>query len=491
MKFLKWINENILFVITLFFILFIPLYPKIPLLDIRNTWVYIRVEDFLVAACGVIFLFQWLRNKATIKTPLTIPIIIFFVIGGISTLHAIVFIFPVLYDLFPSLAILHYVRRIEYIMLFFIAFSAMKKKQYVTPVVVTLVITLLIVFVYGICQKLFGFPAFLTMNEEFAKGIPLRLSALARIPSTFAGHYDLAAYLVLVIPIIGSMIFAYRHLREKLILFFAAFCGFILLLLTASRVSFGVFILAISCMLVLQKQKKFIIPVIILSIFVLQFFQGISQRFTNTISQVDVVVDARTGKPVGVASENQLDTGIVVEDILSTGENLPRGSGYISLPGQQNSSTVRQISYIKSADNSGTQSAQVTNMEGNFVIKKVLAYDVSFTTRFQGEWPRAFNAFQRNIFLGSGYSSISLATDNDYIRMLGEVGILGFLAFVLIFVVYGIAVYRLIPKVDDIRVKSLVLGISAGLFGLGLNAVLIDVFEASKVAFTMWILIGV
>src|SRR3990167_6667482 len=101
MKFLKWINENILFVITLFFLLFIPLYPKIPLFDIRNTWVYIRVEDFLVAACGVIFLFQWLRNKATIKTPLTIPIVTFFVIGGISTLHAIVFIFPALYDLFP------------------------------------------------------------------------------------------------------------------------------------------------------------------------------------------------------------------------------------------------------------------------------------------------------------------------------------------------------------------------------------------------------
>ena len=40
------------------------------------------------------------------------------------------------------------------------------------------------------------------MNEEFAKGIPIKLSQLSRVPSTFAGHYDLAAYLVLMIPIL-------------------------------------------------------------------------------------------------------------------------------------------------------------------------------------------------------------------------------------------------------------------------------------------------
>ena len=40
--------ENLLFGYTLFLLLFIPLFPKLPLLDIKNTWVYVRVEDFLV-----------------------------------------------------------------------------------------------------------------------------------------------------------------------------------------------------------------------------------------------------------------------------------------------------------------------------------------------------------------------------------------------------------------------------------------------------------
>src|SRR5436309_3070030 len=83
----------------------------------------------------------------------------------------------------------------------------------------------LLVVAYGIGQKLYGFPAFLTMNEEFAKGIPLKLSALARIPSTFAGHYDLAAYLVFVIPIMGSLIFGFKNKLIKLLLFISGGLG--------------------------------------------------------------------------------------------------------------------------------------------------------------------------------------------------------------------------------------------------------------------------
>ena len=48
------------------------------------------------------------------------------------------------------------------------------------------------------------------------------------------------------------------------------------------------------------------------------------------------------------------------------------------------------------------------------------------------EWPRAIRALKKNPLLGTGYSSITLATDNDYLRLLGETGVLGFLAFLLI-----------------------------------------------------------
>lgn len=509
MKVLKWVSENILFVITLFLLAFIPLYPKLPILNVQHTWVYVRLEDFLISAVVLIWFVLLVRKKATFKTPLTIPIIIFWSVGLISVVYAINFIFPYIANVFPNIALLHYLRRIEYISLFFIAFSAVRNKRFVPVLTAVLTVTLLLVTAYGFGQRgiLVGwehrFPAFSTMNEEFAKGIPLLISATNRVQSTFAGHYDLAAYLVMIIPIVGSMIFSFRNIFIKLGLFAASVCGLVLLLMTASRVSFMVYLFAISFMLILQKQKKFIIPVFIFSILLLNSFQGISQRFGSTISQVDLVVDARTGKPIGIAKNTSpaekktapgkqgKQTAVVIEKTDLTGESLPQGSGYINIPANETEQkTVTKVTYIKTRLKSGMQSTEITNVEGDFVIKKVLAYDISFTTRFQGEWPRAFEAFKRNMLLGSGYSSISLATDNNYLRILGETGAFGLASFMLVFLIIGIYVYKVLPDVGSTSSRSYVLGVMAGIFGLGLNAMLIDVFEASKIAFVLWLLIG-
>lgn len=219
MKIINWIKENPLLLFTLFLFAFIPLYPKLPLLDIKNTWVYIRIEDFIIVLAWVIFGIAYLKKKATVNTPLSIPILIFWIIGGIATLNGILFIFPKLANVFPHLAVLNFLRRVEYLSVFFLAYTAVKKKQAITPIIIVLFLTMLAVFVYGIGQRLWGFPAFETMNEEFAKGIPLRLSALSRVPSTFAGHYDLAAYLILLIPVLGSMIFGYKNWFIRILFF--------------------------------------------------------------------------------------------------------------------------------------------------------------------------------------------------------------------------------------------------------------------------------
>ena len=79
------------------------------------------------------------------------------------------------------------------------------------------------------------------------------------------------------------------------------------------------------------------------------------------------------------------------------------------------------------------------------MVKKVFTYDLSFTTRFQGQWPKAMDAFSKNILFGSGYGSIGLAVDNSYLRMLAEVGLLGFLSFLTIFIVVGVYIKRRFP----------------------------------------------
>lgn len=135
-------------------------------------------------------------------------------------------------------------------------------------------------------------------------------------------------------------------------------------------------------------------------------------------------------------------------------------------------------------------SAEIATISGSFLIQKALVYDISFTTRFQGEWPRALNAFKTNPLVGTGYSSIGLSTDGDYLRMLGEVGIVGSVTFLLIFAFGGIFLKRVAAVEKDNLVRSAGIGLAAGVLGLMVNAVLIDVYEASKVAFSLWILAG-
>ncbi len=523
MKILKWISNNFLFVFTIFLLAFIPLYPKLPLLDVVNTWVYVRAEDFIVALTVVVWTTMLVLKKVTLRTPLTIPILAFWIVGGISTFHGVMLIFPTLSDVFSNVAFLSFMRRIEYIFLFFVAFTSIKDKKYINLVVYALAVILILIAGYGMGQKYLGFPAYLTMNEEFAKGIPIQLSGLSRVPSTFAGHYDLAAYLVLIIPILTSALFAFKNWFAKIFLAVSVVLGFALLFMTVSRVSFIVLLISLVMLLFLQKMRLIILSLFVITILFLGFFPSLAARFSNSLKQVTVLVDSETGAAIGQIREvdssyfknkiikrhmltlEEVGQGtssavlpfelippkpiLLVEANEPTGEDLPQGTGYINLP--LSPILRRESQFFFEKTNQATTSAEAQVFFGDYVIKKAYAYDLSFTTRFQGEWPRTIEAFKRNIFLGSGYGSVTLAVDNNYLRILGESGLLGFIAFLSVFLVAGLYIQKVLPKVDDALTRSFILGFVAGTFGLMLNAIFIDVFEASKVAFTLWLLMGI
>lgn len=524
MKIFKKIGENILFISTLFLLAFIPLYPKLPLLNIQHTWVYVRVEDFAVAFVILLWFFLLFRKRITLKTPLTIPILLFWIFGGISTLHGVLLIFPTISDVFSNVAFLSFLRRIEYISMFFISFAAIKDKKFIYYIIATLTIVFLLIIGYGFGQKFLGFPAFLTGNEEFAKGIPIYLSQLSRVPSTFAGHYDLAAYLVLMIPILASVAFGIKNTFLRIFLLGTTILGFVLLLMTVSRVSFFVLLLSLILLLLMKKKRFAIISLFILAVLFLSFSPSLLSRFKSTVSEVDVLVDIKTGKSLGQVKEVPAEyfkdkvilrqsvstdtlsasssailpfilipkqVALVVEANKPTGEDLPQGTGYVNLPLSPVTKRLGQYFYQKNTEKEGSQSAEIKVFYGDFLVKRAKAYDLSFTTRFQGEWPRTIEAFRRNIIMGSGYGSVSLAVDNDYLRILGESGLLGLIAFVSIFLVAIVYIKKILPEVDSVVLRSFVFGFIAGTFGLILNAVLIDVFEASKIAFTYWLLMGV
>lgn len=523
-KILNFISDNILFICVLFLLAFIPLYPKVPLLDVAHTWVYIRLEDFVIAAVLTLWIFLVLFKKVKLKTPLTPSIFLFWIIGAIATFHGVLIIFPTLSTVFSNVAFLSFLRRLEYLSLFFVAYSAMKEKRFLNYVIFVLVLTLVSIIIYGFGQKYLGFPAYLTMNEEFAKGVALTISSLGRVSSTFAGHYDLAAYLVLIIPILISLSFGFKNWLIKIILLLTSILGFALLFTTVSRVSLFVLLLSLLILLILQKKKLVTLALIIITGLFLILSPSLLQRYANTVSQVNVLVDAETGAALGevkempreyfkdklvlrqyaTAQEAQSAKDLIVpfaaipqhvqllmQPNESTGESLPQGTSYINLSLSPIVKKTGEYYTEKSKEKVGGTLAEVRVFDGNYLVKRARAYDLSFTTRFQGEWPNTFDAFKENIFLGSGYGSVSLAVDNNYLRILGESGLLGLAAFMSIFLIAGIYIKRSFSKINSPVAKSFVLGFVVGTLGLMLNGILIDVFEASKIAFTYWILMGV
>lgn len=538
MSLFKKILKNFLPTSILLLLVFVPLYPKLPLIDIKNTWVYVRVEDFLVLTTVGIWIYLLLSKKVSLKTPLTIPIFAYWVAGAVATIHGVIIIFPTIANVYPNVSLLTYMRHIEYLILFFVAFSAVKSRKFVLLSIWTVVMSLVGVVAYGFGQKFLSFPAYLTMNEQYAKGTAIFVSPLGRISSTFAGHYDLAAYLVLVIPILVGLFFGFKNVFIKLFLLTTSLLGVVLLFWTVSRVSFFALFIALLVVLFFHKKKFVYIftPLLVIAGFIFLYsHSSLLARFSNTVKEINVLVNAKTGEAIGQVSieprkylmdktilhEKELlnelyvsspsaskialppdmplalskyrvppDIAVVQAKLTSTGETLPQGSEYINLP---LSPVVKRFDnfFYEYPPTDSSPSALVQIVPGSFLVKKAQAYDISFTTRFQGEWPNTMVAFMRNLFFGSGFGSVSLAVDNNYLRMLGESGLLGTASFILIFIVLGAYIRKTLKETDDKVIRSFVLGFAAGVIGLALNATLIDVFEASKVALQLWILVGI
>lgn len=519
-KLLQFWDKYALKFSVIFTALFVVLYPKLPSIYITHTWVYIRMEDFVISILGIIWFIQLLRRKVRLALPLGFPIILYWIIGLASVLYSIFFIGPHMANYFSKLVALEFLRRIEYMILFFIAFSAIRTKEDVKDFLKFAFLGTAAVVIYGLAQHFypyfwkylpetlqktnFCFPSFQTGNEEFAKGIPLCLPVGSRVTSTFGGHYDLAGYLIILLPIILGTFFFVKRKLAKAFLGILFITGLITLILTASRSAFIAYIFAAVIPLIFLGKKKFIIPVLLISVLCLGLFsESTIQRFAQTFRLTTVVVNMQ-GQVVGVAEnslsqnvQNQLkknNKAIQANQVIQG--VVPEGSSFITLP-QKNVATstavVQQGLSTKEAQklqlaNGGLQ---LSTVKGNFSVQKALVYDISVTTRLQGEWPHAISSFLHYPLLGQGYSTLTLAVDNDFLRLLGESGILGFLGFLGIFLVLGIYVKQIISEVDDPYIRALIYGLCGGVIGLFVNATLFDIFESSKVAETLWIFLGV
>src|SRR3989338_10836292 len=258
-KFLKWFDGHILEYLSFALLIFIPLYPKIPLADLIPGYIVrLRLDDLLVGGALAIFLIQLVRKKVSLKgNPLFIPLLIYVIIGFISSLSAMFVTKTVpMSDIHITKLFLNWARRIEYFSVFFIFFSSIKSLSQIRKYIYVAAFVLFVVSIYGFGQKYLYWPAFSTMNMEFAKGWMLYLTEHARVLSTFGGHYDLAAFVMMALVLLWSLFFSVKKLFFKVAVFLILSAAFWTLILTASRTSFLAYLAGLFLMFAFWSFRK-------------------------------------------------------------------------------------------------------------------------------------------------------------------------------------------------------------------------------------------
>ena len=423
----------------------IPLYPKFPAIRIPGTYVSVRLEDFLMAAVAILFLIAFLPEmKRLFAKKIERSVAILLGVGLISLLSGILITQTVV----PHIGLLHWMRRIEYFIPFFLGllYFRDKKEKTLEFFLKVLMIVLVVAFLYGLGQKYLSWPVIITQNEEYSKGVALRWIPGSHINSTFAGHYDLATFLVLLLPIFVSLFFVVKKITARILLLVVIFSGLWLLANAVSRISIVSYLLGVTLALVLIKKIKAIPIVILVSLIVFSFSSDLLARYTR-------IIEVTSKK---ILSTRQIN--ISPSFIYAQETEIPKKRAATPTPTPQ-----------------------------------PVFEDRSTSIRLNVEWPRAIRAFMKNPLLGTGYSSITLATDNDFLRLLGEVGLLGFLAFWLLFARIFHSLSKILPVTKYYQGVSLAFmgGLMGALPGVFLNAFFIDVFEASKFATIFWLLMGI
>lgn len=453
-------NLNIFRPLLAILILFIPLYPKFPLFTVPNTYVAIRLDDIIIALAFLIWLIYQIKNKfCFFKLKITKLFLAYFIAITASFITAFL-----LYRTEPTnILILNLFRRFEYISLFFITLPAIRKIKDLNFIYIFLLISTTLVSIYGYGQKYLKFPIISTMNEEFSKGQLLQINIWTRVSSTFAGHYDLAAFLSVALIIIAGVAIITKKKSLKIVSLLLWLPSFYILTLTASRVSIFAFWGGITLTLFLLRKYLWIIPFSLLVILSIISSKDLKQRLVATIPTFKTQIVKE--EPLPIKEEVIITPVPIIKTIITP---IPKKM-ITPLPTVFRNKLKDDFPPLDS-DAGVARSGEI---------------------RFNAEWPRAINAYQKNFITGTGLGSITLATDNDYLRALGESGLLGFITFATILFFF---IYKTLPylfKKNKTFEEQITIILFGGLITFLANATFIDVFEASKTAYLFWIMMAV
>lgn len=510
-KLLTWLDNNILTIFSFFLIAFIPLYPKLPLFEaIPGYIVRVRLEDIFILTAFLIFLIQVIRKKATFKSIIFWPMVIYLSIGFLSSLSAIFITKTVPFDRWHiSKLFLHWVRRIEYFSIFFIFYNGIKGLKDARKLLTFTILIVVFISIYGFGQKYLYWPVYSTMNREFSKGMRLYLTEHARVPSTFGGHYDLAAFLVIFLTLFVAFFLTLKRKFLKWAFLFIFIAAYWLLILTASRTSFIAYLGAITVLIFILGLKKGVLwgltrwsVLISFSLLIMIFFGDLSDRFAHFLKMPEIKEKLKLDnllRPIKPPPTNFIALNKDIQLVMDITDERPVAERPEGLPPDVFKDIPDRYKLV-ATESGATGPAELKPVARTF-SENAYKYGLSTAIRLDALWPWAIEGFKRNPLLGSGYSTLSKtsigqfteaeSTDNDYLRLLGETGLLGFISFfAILFFILKTSIKALKDKIDPFLL-AFTAGFIAFTLGLLVNALYIDVFEASKVAFMFWALTGV
>ncbi len=491
---LKTIDDNLFHWTFIAFIVAVSLLPKFPLQHVEYTYIKIRIDDLLPVILCLVFFIQWARRKLQLRTKFFWNVMAFWAAVFISFAFGYYYLHTIREPVF-NVGLLHSLRRVQYMIVFFVAMSAVISDARFKTYLKTYFITLLLVALYGIGQKFpmiiadrqFCLPSIQSMNPAYVDGRLLCLSMSDRVNSTFGGHFDLAGYVTFSIPIIIGLYFSRNHKRYVGLFILAL----LILLYTSARSSFLAYLASTFLFILFARRWKFFFLALALTGALLLTTKDMTKRFAQTFQVKTVFINEQTG-------QEQVSQKISVN-------NLPAGNAKVNskltnkltaTKPKVSDEEIRQAAINEVVANANQKGEVLTTVQiqqrANEISKfikpqQLVLCDISCSTRLQVEWPRAIAAFQTSPLLGTGPYSLTEATDNDILRWLGEFGLLGTTLFMALLIRICVTTWKYAKKYSE---PFVLYGFVFGTVALLINALYVDVFEASKIAYNFWTVAG-
>lgn len=417
------------------------LIPKFDFLPVQGTTTSIRIEDFVVAFVYAVWLIWLLHHRSEFHLTWVHKLMLLVVGMGIISTGWGMIEGTVIYK---GLGILNVLRRVEYFGMFWVAYSWLKRERLNYYIQFLLGLSVIVVVV-DVLQWLKVLPMYSTWEGYSGQTLYYEKS-FAFVISTFAGHYELGGYLLLMIPLVLGLLWLAKSWKQRAALALLLAGYYFAMYFSFSRAAYFAMLFELALLFVLwQKYWLILLPVADMTRVILLYFQGKYSRYQYSIG---VVHTTPTPTPAHQATHAAMASHSAKPASLPTAQNRLKLSPDTEL----------------TLDPGGAARVDV--------------------------WQNALHHFYQNPIIGTGYSSIGTGADNQYLRTLAETGLLGLAALLALigYVIWRLfdASRRMINLVDRLFLLSLVAGIG-GVMG---QAILIDILDSSKVALFLWFLVG-